>query len=81
MGFTPQQVNAMSMWQYFAALNGFIDANTPEDKKKMSTEEAEELYDWLYEGFEDQQERIARVYFWDENGFVLEDTYTFTTEH
>lgn len=69
----------MSMWQYFACLNGYVDVNTPEDKKKMSTEEAEELFDWLYTGLDLQAERTAYVYFWDENGFVLDDKFTFMT--
>lgn len=33
MGFTPQQVNAMSPWEWAAAAEGYIEANTdPKDK-------------------------------------------------
>ena len=78
MGFTPQQVNAMSMWQYFSALNGYIDANTSSDKKKMSQDEAEDLFDWLYDGLDLVEEANAHVYFWDEEGFVLDDKFTFS---
>lgn len=33
MGFTPQQVNAMSPWQWAAAAEGYAEANrSPDDK-------------------------------------------------
>lgn len=47
MGYTPQEVNAMSMWQWQAALNGFIAANTPKDSGKLSDSEADELFAWI----------------------------------
>lgn len=43
MGVTPQQVNDMTMWQFFAALNGFIAANSPKDGNKLTESEREEL--------------------------------------
>jgi hypothetical protein len=43
MGFSPQQVNSMSMWQLFAAAEGFKTS----DGEKMSEREADELYQWL----------------------------------
>lgn len=42
MGFTPQQVNAMSMWQFFTA----AEVHKTEDGK-MSDKEADELFEWL----------------------------------
>lgn len=47
MGFTPQQVNAMSMWQFFAALNGYVEANSPKDGNRLSESEADDLFAWL----------------------------------
>lgn len=47
MGFTPQQVGQMSMWQFFAALNGFIAANTSKDGNKLSESEADDLFEWI----------------------------------
>ena len=46
MGFSPQQVNAMSVWQYMAALDGFIAANSPEEKG-LTAKEADDLWDWI----------------------------------
>lgn len=47
MGFTPQQVDDMSMWQFFAALNGYIEANTPKQANKLTDAEADDLFDWI----------------------------------
>lgn len=49
MGFTPQQVGAMSLWQFHAAVNGYVAAHTPKDKQSLSDDEAEELYNWITE--------------------------------
>lgn len=46
VGYTPQQVNEMSMWQFMAAVDGYIKANTPDDGK-MTEPEVDELWDWL----------------------------------
>lgn len=41
----------MSVWQFFSALNGYIDANTPRERGKISSEtEAEELFAWTLQG-------------------------------
>lgn len=50
MGFSPQQVRAMSMFQYFAALDGVIKANSLDDDKTLSEKEKDELWDWLEGG-------------------------------
>jgi hypothetical protein len=47
MGFTPQQVNDMSMWQFFAALNGYIEANKPKGSEKLSESEKDYLFSRL----------------------------------
>lgn len=47
MGFSPQQVDAMSIWQWQSAVNGYIEANTPREGAKLSDAEADELFDWI----------------------------------
>ena len=47
MGFTPQQVGRMSVWQYLAALDGYVAANNPDAAKSLTDEEADELFEWL----------------------------------
>ncbi len=50
MGFTPQEVNAMSMWQFNAALEGYVAANTAgESAGKLSQSEADEIWNWMQE--------------------------------
>jgi hypothetical protein len=46
MGFTPQQVDAMSIWQFNAAWSGWIKSKGPV-KETLSDEQADELFDWL----------------------------------
>jgi hypothetical protein len=46
MGFSPQQVNAMSVFEYMAALDGFIKANGQADKT-LSDREKDELWEWV----------------------------------
>lgn len=47
MGFTPQQVDQMSMWQYLAAVEGYVKANSAEDSKGLSSREADDLWEWM----------------------------------
>jgi len=42
MGFTPQQVGDMSMWQFMAAADGYAKAHGAEDSEKPS----DEFLDW-----------------------------------
>lgn len=45
MGWTVADVKASSMWEYLAAVDGYVRAQGGEDK--MSSKEADELYAWL----------------------------------
>ncbi|MDX3929254.1 MAG: hypothetical protein QHC90_26065 [Shinella sp.] len=45
MGFSPQTVNGMSMWQFMAALDGYIRAQN--GVEKMTNAEADDLWQWL----------------------------------
>ncbi|GLU29468.1 hypothetical protein Brsp01_47010 [Brucella sp. NBRC 12950] len=40
----------MSMWQYMAALDGYIKANTPDEPGKLSDSEKDDLWDWIKAG-------------------------------
>ncbi|UGX87124.1 hypothetical protein [Phyllobacterium meliloti] len=50
MGFTPQEVNAMSIWQFMAALDGYEKANSSGEDKKLTEQEKDELFEWILEG-------------------------------
>jgi hypothetical protein len=45
MGYTPQQVRGMSIFQYFSALEGFIAANSSEEG--LTEKEKDELWEWI----------------------------------
>jgi hypothetical protein len=47
MGFSPTEVDRMSVFQYMAALDGFAAANDPESAKRLSANEQDELWTWL----------------------------------
>lgn len=47
MGFTPHDVGKMSVWQYMAALEGYIASNSSEDSNRLSAKEEDELALWL----------------------------------
>ncbi|WP_275790562.1 hypothetical protein [Pararhizobium gei] len=48
MGFSPQQVRAMSMFQFFAALDGFEAFHNPDDKG-LTAKEADELWEFIHQ--------------------------------
>ena len=50
MGFSPVEVDSMSVFQYMAALDGFAEANDPEGDKRLSATEHAELADWILNG-------------------------------
>jgi hypothetical protein len=47
MGFPPSAAREMSMWQYMAALDGWISANSVDGDKQISAEEADDLWGWI----------------------------------
>lgn len=47
MGFTPQQVNDMSMWQFMAAVDGYIKANSTDEPGKLDGSEVDDIWEWL----------------------------------
>lgn len=46
MGFTAQEVDAMSPWQFAACADGFAKANGAEDKPEPPSDE--EFLNWHY---------------------------------
>lgn len=37
----------MSMWQFMAAVDGYIKANTSEDDKSLTNSEIDDVWQWL----------------------------------
>lgn len=45
MGLAPSEVREMSLWQFFAVMDGWNRANDPEAAKKLTENEADALWD------------------------------------
>ncbi len=49
LGFSPQQVNEMSMWQFMAALDGYVTAHSADDGKSLTKDEEDDLWEMIVE--------------------------------
>jgi hypothetical protein len=49
MGFTPQEVDRMSIWQFAAVASGFARANSA-SSDKLSQTEKDSLFEWIDSG-------------------------------
>lgn len=47
MGMTPAETLACSVFEYLAALHGFIQANDPDSEKRLSEQEKDDLWDFI----------------------------------
>lgn len=47
MGFSPQQVDQMSMWQFMATADGYAKANDPTGGKGLSPGEEDDLWSFI----------------------------------
>ena len=48
MGFTPQQVNLMSLYQFQAAIDGYVEAHSSDEGTgKLSENDVNEIWDWM----------------------------------
>lgn len=47
MGFSPVEVDKMSMWQLLVTIEGWAEAHRPADG--LSKQEADDLWTWLQE--------------------------------
>lgn len=79
MGFTPQQVYQMSMYEFNASVTGFVKANTPIEKGKFSSEEErDEVFDWLLKQDTPTKEILKnKVYLWDGIDFIFQKEVIF----
>lgn len=48
MGFSPEAVGDLSLWQFAAAVEGYVDANSQDDGA-LSNQEVEDLWSWIQE--------------------------------
>lgn len=65
MGFSPEQVKAMSMWEFAAVANAASRQHAAGGTRLTETERAE-LADWILDDGEDRPVRLLAVYTHDE---------------
>lgn len=80
MGWTSQQVKAASMWEFFSAWHGYLEANTPQDKAKLTESEAEELFAWIEADNSGPRTLSTQTYLLDGDHLVPAGIVTFTVE-
>lgn len=49
MGMAPTEVDRQSLWQFTAAWNGYVEANSPDDGR-LTERQVEELFNWIDTG-------------------------------
>lgn len=64
MGFTPREVDQMSMWQFNAVVEGFVRSRTPKAGASLSDQEKDVLFDWI-DGASISVVAPRRFYAWD----------------
>lgn len=47
MGWTVHDVKRASVWEFWMAFQGYVDANTPKEGNKLTEEQADELFEWI----------------------------------
>jgi hypothetical protein len=47
MGMSPAETLGCSVFEYLAALDGFIEANDPDGDKRLTEAEKDDLWEWI----------------------------------
>lgn len=77
MGWTVHEVKCASLWEFFAAWHGYVDANTSRDKAKLSDADAEDLFAWLEAGNDNPRALSTQTYWLDDGRLVPAGVVTF----
>jgi len=80
MGWTVRSVKAASLWEFFAAWHGYVEANTPQDKAKLTESEADELFAWIEAGNSGPQVVSTQTYWLDGDRLVPAGVVTFEVQ-
>ncbi|MGV3649840.1 MAG: hypothetical protein ACO1OK_00310 [Devosia sp.] len=78
IGFSPQQVDKMSVWQFAAAVNGYAAANAPPRKGQLSEVEKDMIFDWITRQPESPRLLTTQTYWLDGGRLVAARMVTFS---
>lgn len=80
MNWSSEQVDKSSMWQFFVAWDGYVEANTPKDEKKLSDAEADDLFNWLMSGSKGPRTLSTQTYIFNGKRLVPDRIVTFVVD-
>jgi len=49
MGWTVHDVKRSSVWEFFSAFNGYVEANTPKQGNKLSEDDKDRIWERMQE--------------------------------
>lgn len=78
MGWTVHDVKRASVWEFFAAWQGYVDANTPKQAAKLTAAEADELFEWIEQDQLVSKTLTTQTYWLDGAHLVPTGEVTFT---
>ena len=70
MGWSAADVRASGVWEFWAAWNGYVAANTSKDGAKLTEAQKDDLFEWL-EADDAPVVRRTMTYGWDGERVVL----------
>ncbi|SFV33167.1 hypothetical protein SAMN05216456_1907 [Devosia crocina] len=65
MGWTVAEVKRTSMWEFWAAWHGYVNANSPKEGNKLSESEKDYIWERLQEVDGSGGDLVTQTYLWD----------------
>lgn len=66
MGWTAEQVDRTSMWKFWSAWHGYVRANTPQERNRLSEPEKDRIWERMKELDVDAGASFStQTYLWD----------------
>jgi hypothetical protein len=78
MGWTVHDIKRASVWEFFAAWQGYVDANTPKEAARLTESEAVELFEWIERDYDGPRTLTTQTYWLDGVTLVPAGEVTFT---
>lgn len=76
MGWTVAEVKATSMWEFWSAWHGYIQANTPKQANKLSETEKDSIWERMIELEAPPGALRTQTYLWDGSVFCPQGEVT-----
>lgn len=80
MGWSVHDVKQASVWEFFAALQGYVEANSPKETSKLTEQQADELFDWIDRADSRGNQFTTQTYWLDGERLVPAGVVSFTPD-